>query len=205
MSDDKILFSILEIGYCSHMMYRAKYMLVSSHLCTSPSLPPVPSPVGNKWPFCNCIPLSWFFTLYVCSLRVCFKVSISLLKWSWASRSGKNFKFILHFFFSWWKLHYYLSDTLFRIDLEDSRSYETDFGWRNLSRGPCVTSEWGSKSQCAICHVPFSCLDDHRNLCWDQTSHPRSLSNDEQSSPAELHRTCSVSEKQPPNLSVLIQ
>lgn len=41
--------------------------------------------------------------------------------------------------------------------------------------------------------------------CWDQTSHPKSLSNDEQSSPAELHRTCSVSEKQPPNLSVLIQ
>lgn len=41
MSDDKIFSFILEIGYCSHMMYRAKYVLVSLHLCTT-FLPPFP-------------------------------------------------------------------------------------------------------------------------------------------------------------------
>lgn len=62
----KYFFSILEIGYCSHMMYRAKYMLVSLHLCTLPFSPTFPFPVGNKWPFCNCILLSW--VLIICAL-----------------------------------------------------------------------------------------------------------------------------------------
>lgn len=62
----KYFFSILEIGYCSHMMYRAKYMLVSLHLCTLPFSPTFPFPVGNKWPFCNRILLSW--VLIICAL-----------------------------------------------------------------------------------------------------------------------------------------
>lgn len=62
----KYFFSILEIGYCSHTMYRAKYMLVSSHLCTLPFSPTFPFPVGNKWPFCNRILLSW--VLIICAM-----------------------------------------------------------------------------------------------------------------------------------------
>lgn len=123
MSDDKILFSILEIGYCSHMMYRAKYMLVSLHLCTSSSLPPFPSPVGNKWPFCNCIPLSWFFTVFV-QYVFAFRL-VHLLESEVGSQGNSGKKLQIHATLPQplWKLYYCLNSTSFRIDLEVSLSY----------------------------------------------------------------------------------
>lgn len=130
-----------------------------------PSLPHFSFPVGNKWPFCNCIPLSWFFTTYVCSVSVCIQVSTSLTKWireSQGNSGKKNYKFLIHFFLVETML--LLITILFRIGSEVSHSYETHFGWRNLSRRACVTSEWGFKSQCAICHIPFPCHSDHTNM-----------------------------------------
>lgn len=88
----KYVFFILEIGYCSHMMYRAKYVLVSLHLCTSPFLPPLPSSVGNKWPFCNCILLSWFFTLDLCSIGLHFQISTSFMKVIQRAKALKMYK-----------------------------------------------------------------------------------------------------------------
>lgn len=158
MSDDKILFSILEIGYCSHMMYRAKYMLVSLHLCTSSSLPPFPSPVGNKWPFCNCIPLSWFFTLYLCSMCLLLGEYISWkVEVGSQGNSGKKLQIYATYFFSDELLKQYL----FRIDLEVSYIYDLLWLKKSEQRGTCVTSEWSFKTQCAICHIPFSCLGDN--------------------------------------------
>lgn len=93
MSDDKILFPFWRLG-TAHTWCIGLNICLLPCTCVLPLLSR-PSPVGNKWPFCNCIPLSWFFTLYVCSVRVCFKISTSLLKWSRDPGSGTDDKFIL--------------------------------------------------------------------------------------------------------------
>lgn len=188
----KYFFSILEIGYCSHMMYRAKYMLVSLHLCTLPFSPTFPFPVGNKWPFCNRILLSWVLIIYALGWYFCKpKNQGDLHKTITNSYNMDIFCFVFLLGENYLRISY-------RIHFEVMCSVR-----RNPSWGTCITLSMYKME----CDVPFCsflpwCLGDHGNLCWDEISHPWTWNWGEQKPPVAVWE-CTTNMKQLLDLSVI--